>query len=100
MSQRVDITAEVTLLPRGSGPRDGPIIGEWFGCPISINGEMFDVRFYLPSHGIELGSTSTVQGAFLSPDLVRPLIHRGTRFTLWEGGTIGEGTVMEIHGDT
>ncbi|SRR5260221_202569 len=100
MSRRIDVTAEITLQRPGEGPRQSPLIGEWFGCPVSIGGEMFDIRFYLPAHGIELGSTSTVEGAFLSPELVRPLLKRGTKFTLWERGTIGHGTVMEVHGDT
>jgi hypothetical protein len=101
MSRRTDITAQVTLLPVGSSPRKNAISGEWFGCPVEIDGAKYDVRFYLPSSGrVDLGSTATMEAKFLDPDMVMPLLHRGKEFTLWERGPIGHGKVIEVHGDT
>ena len=42
------------------------------------------------------GSVARVPIRFLCPHLIVPRLSVGSPFTLWEGGTIGEGTVIEI----
>jgi hypothetical protein len=45
---------------------------------------------------LEPGAKATVPILFLRPDLIKDRLHIGSRFTLWEMGTIAEGVVKEI----
>ena len=92
-----DIFAEVRLFPTQDGGRRGPTPAEVFGCPLNYKGKFFDMRLDLSEVGsLSPGSTTRVPLAFLSPGLILPRLSIGSQFTLWEGRTIGEGTVLEL----
>jgi len=89
---------EVSLLPTSEGGRKGPTPPDMFGCPVSVAGELFDMRMDLTAVGaLRPGRSAEVPIRFLRPDLVMPLLHLGDAFTLWEGKTIGTGKVLKIH---
>ncbi len=94
-----DITAEITFLPKGRNVRNGPIVGRSLGCAMVIDGALYDVRFDLkPGKAIELGTTAVLSGTFGDLAAVIQLLVIGKRFTLWDHGAMGHGTVLEIHG--
>jgi len=92
-----DFVADIKLLPTANGGRSGPTPAEWFGCPLGYEGEFFDVRFDLTAIGsLTPGGVAIVPGKFLSPELIKHRLKAGSKFTLWEGKTIGDGVVREI----
>jgi hypothetical protein len=98
MSFRAEILAEARLIPTESGGRKTPITTVLYGCPFGIGTEFFDMRIDL-SGAVSLspGQTARVPMAFVCPHLVLPRLRVGMEFTLWEGKTIGWGTVIEIY---
>ena len=97
-SIRPDIIAEVSLLPTDQGGKTKSIPPIQFGCPIQLGGKGFDCRLLLDQVGTGLapGETITVPIKFLYPELARPRLKVGLRFTLHEIGKIGDGEILEI----
>jgi hypothetical protein len=97
MKIEADIIAQVHLYPTGSGGRKGATPPDKFGCPLEYEGSMFDCRLLLDEVGsLNPGDTQTVPIVFLNPDLILGRLRPGSRFTLWELRTIGEGIVKEV----
>jgi hypothetical protein len=95
-----DITVEVFFLPTSDGGKTRTISGQWYGCPLGIDGAYFDARFDLTELGsIAPGSTVRLRAKLLDPAAVRHFAS-GREFSLWEGRTIGTGRVLERHSDT
>lgn len=93
-----DAVVELRLLPSDAGGRAGPTPAGWWGCPLSINGDLFDGRFDLSETGLLWpGESRVVPVKFLSPDLVRPRIAVGQELRIWEAGFIGEATVLALY---
>lgn len=92
-----DIEAEISLLEAEDGGRLGAILrGEYRGV-IGVNAEHFSVRFAVEGDvDFGLGSSKFVGIQFLFPDAALPHFSTGTRFTVWEGGTVGLGRVIKI----
>jgi len=92
-----EIEVEITLLPLGSGGRNGPILqGEYRGI-LGVADEHFSVRFFVPlDNGFALGSTATFGVQFLAPEAALPCFPVGTSFTVWEGRVIGTGKVTKV----
>jgi len=94
---RPEVRARIRLFTTAEGGRKGPILGPWFGCPTRIQDRYFDCRLQaVPPGPIALGETVEVQLQFLCPELALPLLALGQPFALWDGRTIGEGTVLEL----
>ena len=68
-----------------------------YKCPLEFEGEKFDCGLHLEQIGPLLpGSKATLPITFLFPDLIKPRLHVGSKFTLWEMRTIAEGVVEQI----
>jgi hypothetical protein len=67
-----------------------------------FNGEKhgYDCALLVEAVGgrIARGATVEIPIKFLSPQLVKPRLGLGDRFTLWEGRTVAEGEVIELFG--
>ncbi len=97
MKGQPDIIAKVRLYATEAGGRKGATPSETFGCLFEFEGEKFDCRLLLQEVGfLAPGATAKVPVAFLYPELIKPRLKVGSRFTLWEAPTIGEGVVEEI----
>ena len=91
------VSLQVTLLPAGRNVRTGPLVGRSLGCSVVIDGSLYDVRFELnPGKAIPLGTSAVLEATFADPDVVLKLLTVGKTMTLWERGSIGEGTVLKI----
>ena len=92
-----DAIVDVELLSTTDGGRRVPTPATFLGCPFGVDGEYFDCRLLFWETGpLSPGASARVPVVFLSPALVIPRIHPGKSFTLWEGKTIGHGTVVEV----
>jgi hypothetical protein len=96
-----EIEAEVTLLPEGVSPREGPIRADligFYGCPFIFRSEMFDCRMTFPDSdgNIPLGSSARALVQFLYPDSILPRLKANDAFELWEMGTIARGRVTRV----
>jgi hypothetical protein len=97
MKGQPDIIATVRFYATEASGRKGPTPPNMFGCPLEFEGEKFDCRLLLNAVGsLAPGATAKVPVAFLYPELIKPRLKVGSRFTLWEMRTIAEGVVEEI----
>ncbi len=96
MTRGPDIIARVRLFSEGR--RHKPIPAVCFGCPLVFDREAFDCWLLLDRVGISLcpGKTADVPVAFLNPQHIKPRLHKGDHFTLWEFGDFAEGEVLEV----
>jgi hypothetical protein len=76
-----------------------------YSCPVffldvpELSGHGYDCRLLLGPDGWTIAAGETAQNvplAFLSPHEVIAHVTIGTRFTLWEAGTIGEGEITAL----
>lgn len=92
-----DIIVSLQFYTTAEGGRKEPLPPEKFGCPFEFQGELFDCRLLLEETGcLTPGTQATVPVIFLRPDLIKARLKVGSRFTLWEMGTIAEGVVKKI----
>ena len=96
-SVKPDIIASVRFYSTAEGGRTKPTAPDKFGCPFEFEGEKFDCRLLLEKSGaLGPGAQASVPIIFLCPELIKPRLKVGSRFTLWEMRTIAEGIVEEI----
>jgi len=97
MKRQPDIVAKVQFYSTEKGGRKGPTPSNTYRCPLEFEGEKFDCGLHLEKSGpIAPGATATVPITFLSPELIKPRLKVGSRFTLWEMRAIAEGVVEEM----
>lgn len=93
-----DALVELRLFPTDSGGRAGPTSTAWWGCPLSIDGDLYDARFDLSEIApLRPGQSRIVPLKFLNRDLVMPRIAEGQELRVWEGRVIGEATVLTLY---
>jgi hypothetical protein len=91
------LIADLKLLTTEEGGRRTVLSADQYGCPFGFEGEYFECRLDLSNVGpIAPGGHAQVPVRFFHPELVVPRLAPGTSFTLWEGKTIGLGTVVEV----
>jgi len=99
MSDAVEphVAVKIKLLTTARGGRTEPIpAGEYRGI-LSARGQHFSFRCEMPSDGLVPGAATTLDIAFLFPELALPHLKALDEFNLWEGGTIGYGRVTKVH---
>jgi hypothetical protein len=97
MERRPDIIASIRLYPTEKGGRKGPTPGDIFRCPLQFEDKKFDCALFLEEAGPLIpGASAMVPIMFLFPDLIKPRLKVGSKFTLWDLGEIGSGVVEEI----
>ena len=100
MNRRPDIVAKVWFYSTEEGGRKGPTPPTIYICPLEFEGEKFDCGLHLERSGPMIpGATGTIPITFLFPELIKPRLKVGSRFTLWEMRTIAEGIVEEVMDD-
>jgi hypothetical protein len=102
------VIARISLLRAEEGGRRTPISVGTYGCPVFFQGvpelspNGYDCRMSVSELGKPISPGDTVDEialAFLSQDEVLPYMKPGITFTMWEGKTIGSGTVLRVEGD-
>jgi hypothetical protein len=91
-----ELIVDLKLYPTSEGGRRGPIGGSRYGCPCMLSKDSLAGRdgWVLPEgRWIAPGERARVGMIFLSPDSAA-LFRAAGKFYLWEGGIIGEATVV------
>jgi hypothetical protein len=100
MTRPPDIIASVHFYSTEQGGRSFATPPNIFKCPLEVEGEKFDCGLHLEKSGpLAPGARTTVPITLLSPEMVKPRLKVGSRFTLWEMRTIAEGVVEQILSD-
>lgn len=95
-----DIFVDIRFCSSDEGGRKSAIPSrtEYYGCPFEHNAMHNDCRLLLKDFG-EICPGDTLRNVpivFMCPELVMHKLNEGDRFTLWEGGTKAEGTIIRI----
>ncbi len=97
MKLTADVIAAVEFLSTQEGGRRTPTPGAFLGCPMLLNGRVFDCRLLLHEVGpVSPGEKVTVPVKFLDSDTARKIVRVGDTFELREGQPIATGEVLEI----
>jgi hypothetical protein len=95
MNGTPDIVARVRFFGTREGGRKGATPPDIYRCPLEFDGEKFDCGLHL-NNPVAPGEAVTVSITFLFPELIKPRLQVGSRFTLWEMRTIAEGVVEKV----
>jgi hypothetical protein len=93
---KADAIIEVRFKTAAEGGRQGDIVGNYYGCPLVVDGEAFECRLPLDGKTLHLGETYELPVKFMNPDLVMPKLSPGVSVTLWEGKEIAAGKVISL----
>ncbi len=63
-----DAIIEVRFKTMTEGGRQGAIVGEFYGCPLFVDGKAFDCRLSLDGKTLPLGETYELAVKFMNPD--------------------------------
>ena len=91
-----NILVKVRFFTTIEGGRETAIQGEYYRCPLFIDGEASECRFLLYGQRIELGKTYNLPVKFL---WIENVVHKftvGKEVLPWEAGIIGRGEIIEI----
>lgn len=91
-----DAYIDVKFRTTEEGGRKTPVAGNYYACPMFIDGEGFDCRLLISGMSLALGTWYKVPVKFLNRDLALPNLVVGKVVTLWEGKDIADGKVLEI----
>jgi hypothetical protein len=91
-----DAFLKVRFKTSSEGGRSTPIRGEFYACPMFVEGEGFDCRLLLAGVTLELGQWYEVPVKFMNKDLIVSKLKVGTTVSLWEGKDIAEGEVLRL----
>jgi len=97
--------ARIRFLSAEEGGRSQPIPLMNLSCPVffqnipELSKHGYDCRVLVLEHGAEIVPGELVENLgmlFLYPHDVFPFIKPGTKFSLWEAGTIANGEIMDL----
>jgi hypothetical protein len=99
------VIANIRLRTTEEGGRRQSILATTYGCAVffenvpELQEHGYDCRMLLAELGSTVDPGDSVEGVpltFLSADEVMPHMKPGVSFSLWEGKTIGAGTVVSV----
>jgi hypothetical protein len=97
-TQAPHLFAEVRMFDTADGGRKGPAYPGW-GCPCMLSKADpligYDALPFLDDGNLLPGETRRLGFYFLSHEEAVPLMRKAGQFYLWEGGFIGEATVVD-----
>ncbi|WP_159289339.1 hypothetical protein [Methylosinus sporium] len=96
MTAKPDVIINVRFKTADEGGRKTALVGNFYSCPLFVDGEGFDCRVFLGDQKIELGERYLLPVKFLNRDFVVPKLMPGKPITLWEGKDVANGEVSEV----
>lgn len=78
------------------GGRKTSVKGDFYACPLFVDGEGFDCRILIKGRTLELGIWYELPVKFMNKDLVLPKLNVGKLVTLWEGRKVASGKVVRL----
>ncbi len=97
---RPDAYLEVRFRATSEGGRRTAVSGTngvpFYACPMFVDGEGFDCRLLIDGLELALGTWHRVPVRFLNRERVLPKLSVGKMVTLWEGGVVADGKIVDI----
>lgn len=90
-----DAIIRVRFFLPSEGGRNTPVKGNYYSCPLFIDGEGFDCRILLSGQQLCLGKTYELPIKFLYPKDALPKLSIGKKIALWEGRCIADGYLLQ-----
>lgn len=91
-----DAFLQVRFKTFDEGGRKTPIKGEYYACPVFVDGEAVECRILVERRTLELGRWYELPVKFMNKDLILPKLNVGKAVILWEGRDIGSGKVLRF----
>ena len=91
-----DAIIRVRFKKASENGRNSAVEGDFYACPLFIDGEAFDCRLLLTGTRLELGKYYDVPIKFLSRDLVISKLAVGKEVVLWEGKDVANGSIVSL----
>lgn len=91
-----DAYLEIRFRTKEEGGRNTAVSGDFYACPLFVDGEAFDCRLLIAGKNLNLGDWYKIPVKFLNKDLALSRLVVGKEVTLWEGKDVADGAVIEI----
>lgn len=91
-----DALLEVRFKTTEEGGRNTPVNGDFYACPLFVDGEGFECRLLIKGRTLELGIRYEVPVKFMNKELILPKLEIGKVVMLWEGKDVGSGKVLRF----
>lgn len=91
-----DAFLEIRFKTQDEGGRKTSVTGDYYACPMFVDGEGFECRLLINGMTLDLGKWYELPVKFMNRDLVLPKLKVGKIVTLWEGRDIGSGRVLRL----
>jgi hypothetical protein len=96
MTMNPDAIIDVRFKTTDEGGRKTPVVGNYYSCPLFVDGEGFDCRIFLGNQKVELGEWYQLPVKFLHREFVISKLSPGKPISLWEGKDVANGKVLEV----
>ncbi|MET2467342.1 hypothetical protein ABXT21_25470, partial [Ralstonia sp. SM1864_UCD524_TZ4] len=98
LTMKPDAIIKVRFFTTAEGGRNTAVEGQFYACPLFVEGEGqgFDCRLLLEGQRLELGSTYEVPVKFLYREPALSKLAVGKHVLLWEGRDVAKGQVIKI----
>jgi hypothetical protein len=91
-----DAILRVRFKTTSEGGRQTDLDGDYYSCPLFVDGRGFECRIFIKGLAIRLGVWYELPVKFMNKDLVFPLLSKGKSVDLWEGKVVASGTIAEV----
>lgn len=91
-----DAFLEVRFKTTEEGGRNTPVKGDFYACPLFVDGDGFECRLLIKGQTLELGNLYEVPVKFMNKELILPKLDIGKVVMLWEGKDVGSGKVLRF----
>jgi hypothetical protein len=95
MTLHPDVIIDVRFRMAAEGGKESPITAPFYSCPMMIDDHGYDCRIFLDGK-VELGNTYRLPVKFLDREFAMSHLAAGTRFTLWEGRDVADGSIVAV----
>jgi len=91
-----DAYLQVRFKTHDEGGRKTPVTGDYYACPLFVDGEGFECRLLIDGKTLALGQWYELPVKFMNKELVVPKLSVGKVVTLWEGKDVGLGKILKL----
>lgn len=99
---KADIYVKVRFRTSSEGGRKTPLksrtplAGDFYACPLLVDGEAYDYRLLIGDQELELGEYYELPTVFLNKTVALHNLSIGKNIILWEGKDVADGEVTRI----
>lgn len=91
-----DAIIKIRFKTTSEGGRQADLTGDYYSCPLFVDGNGFECRLFISGLTIHLGTWYDLPVKFMNKVLVLPHLSNGKLIDLWEGKIVANGSVVKI----